>query len=129
MICSNFIDHLVLRVAELDKTEHFYTALLGQLPHRAEGSLMYKVGDTRLFFTRSDQHRQEPYDKQKVGLDHIAFGLRTFEELQTIRTQLDNIRISHSGIRLDQYGQKEFIWLDDPNGIRIEFYLRPLSAA
>lgn len=125
MTHPKFIDHLVFRVAELDKTERFYTALLRQPPQWAEGSLMYKVGDTRLFFTRSDRHQQGQYEKEKVGLNHLAFGLHTLQELQTIQAQLDSIGISHSGIRLDQYGLKEFIWLDDPDGMRVEFYLRP----
>lgn len=87
---------------------------------------MYKAGDTRLFFTRSDYRQPGPYEKEKVGLNHLAFGVRTLQELQMIQEQLDSIGISHSGIGQDRYGQKEFIWLDDPDGMRIEFYLRPL---
>jgi glyoxylase I family protein len=122
----NFVDHFVLRVAEVGRTERFYTALLGQPAQRAEGSIMYQVGDTRLFFTRSDNYQAGPYEKEKVGLNHIAFGVRTLEELQAIRVQLDSLGVAHSGIKRDKHGQKEFIWLDDPDGMRIEFYLRPL---
>lgn len=125
MIYPKFNDHLVFRVSELDRTERFYTALFGQPYHRAEGSVMWKAGDTRLFFTRSDQHHRGPYEKEKIGLNHIAFGMRALNELQTIQTQLARAGISNSGIRLDHYGMKEFIWLDDPDGMRIEFYLRP----
>jgi len=35
---------------------------------------------------------------------------------------LTSNQIAHSGI--DRYGLKEFLWLDDPDGMRIEFYLR-----
>jgi hypothetical protein len=42
-----------------------------------------------------------------------------------IEAQLGSAGISHSGIKIDHYGQKEFIWLDDPDGMRVEFYLRP----
>lgn len=125
MLRPKFVDHLVFRVAELDRTERFYTALLGQPPERAEDSLLYKAGDTRLFFTLSGRPQQGNYEKEKVGLNHMAFGVRTLEELKTIRTQLDTAGISHSGIMIDHYGRKEFIWLDDPDGMRIEFYLRP----
>lgn len=125
MINPKFVDHLVFRVAELDRTERFYTALLGQPPQRAEDSLMYRAGDTRLFFTSSVEDRRGGYNKEKVGLNHLAFGVRTLEELRAIEAQLDGVGISHSGIKLDPYGLKEFIWLDDPDGMRIEFYLRP----
>jgi glyoxylase I family protein len=125
MLRPKFVDHLVFRVTELDRTERFYTALLGQPPERAEDSLMYKAGDTRLFFTLSDRPQQGNYEKEKVGLNHMAFGVRTLEGLKTIRAQLDSAGISDSGIVIDHYGRKEFIWLDDRDGMRIEFYLRP----
>ncbi len=86
---------------------------------------MFLVGDTRLFFSPSGLRFREKYEKERVSLNHMAFGVRTLNELQTIERKLNRARISHSGIKIDQYGQKEFIWLDDPDGMRIEFYLRP----
>jgi glyoxylase I family protein len=124
MIYPNFVDHLVFRVAEIERTERFYSALLGQ-PLKAEDYIMYMAGDTRLFFTRSGESRHGIYEKEKIGLNHIAFGLRTRAELQTIQAQLDSGEISHSGIKLWQDGLTEYIWLDDPDGMRIEFWLRP----
>ena len=125
MIYPKFVDHLVFRVADLSLTERFYTALLGQPLHRIEDSIMYQVGYTGVFFTRCDQRQPRPYAKEKVGLNHLAFGVRTLEELQAIQEQLGRAGISNSGIKEDRYGQNEFIWLDDPDKMRIEFYLRP----
>jgi glyoxylase I family protein len=122
-----FIDHLVFRVSALDRAERFYAALLGQPTHRTEDSVMYSVGDTRLFFTTSVESQTGTYDNGKIGLNHIAFGVRTLTELETIREQLDSSEIAHSGIKLDSYGPREFIWFDDPDGLRIEFYLRPID--
>jgi hypothetical protein len=34
MMYAQFVDHLVFRVADLAKTEQFYTMLLGQPSHR-----------------------------------------------------------------------------------------------
>jgi len=124
MIYPNFVDHLVFRVAEIDRTERFYSALLGQ-PLKEDDYIMYMAGDTLLFFTHSVESRQGRYEKEKVGLNHIAFGVRTRSELQTIRVQLDSSGISHSGIKLWQDGLTEYIWLDDPDGMRVEFWLRP----
>jgi len=122
MILSTYIDHIVFRVKALDRTERFYNALLGE-PERAEHMLIYTVGDTRLFFTTAAD-QADLYDKENIGLNHVAFGIRTLAELQAIETQLNSAGIAHSGIRIDRYGLKEYIWLDDPDGIRIEFYLR-----
>jgi len=120
-----FVDHLVFRVLALDRTERFYNALLGQEPDRSENSLMYIVGDTRLFFTTVKDRRKSTYDKENIGLNHLAFGVRSLRELQEIQAQLDVFGISNSGVKLDHYGMKEFIWPDDPDGQRIEFHLRP----
>jgi glyoxylase I family protein len=124
MIYPNFVDHLVFRVAEMERTERFYSALLGQ-PLKEEGYIMYMAGHTRLFFTLSVESLEGKYEKEKIGLNHLAFGVRTLQELQTIQAQLDSSGISHSGIKLWQDGVTEYIWLDDPDGMRVEFWLRP----
>jgi glyoxylase I family protein len=124
MIYPNFVDHLVFRVAGIERTERFYSALLGQ-PLKEEGYIMYMAGDTRLFFTPSVDSQPGPYEKEKTGLNHMAFGVRTLQELQTIQAQLNASGISHSGIKFWQDGVTQYIWLDDPDGMRVEFWLRP----
>ncbi len=126
MIQSTSIDHLVFRVAALDRTERFYSALLSQSPERTAHSLFYTIGSTLLFFTPSTAP-STLYDKEHIGLNHLAFAIRTLADLQELQQQLNTANIPHSGIQLDPYGLKEFIWLDDPDGMRIEFYLRPRS--
>lgn len=123
MLTPKSIDHLVFRIADLAATERFYTAILGDPTHQTEDSLLYMTGETRLFFTIADPAKAA-YDKEQTGLNHVAFAIPTLEDLQTIQTQLNTANIPHSGIQIDQYGLKEFIWLDDPDGLRIEFYLR-----
>jgi glyoxylase I family protein len=125
MIFPNFVDHLVFRVADLERTERFYSALLGQ-PLKEDDYVMYMAGDTRLFFTCSAESRRGgAHEKEKVGLNHLAFGVRTRKELQTIQAQLDASGISNSGIKFWQGDVTEYIWMDDPDGMRIEFWLRP----
>jgi len=117
-----FVDHLVFRVRNLERTERFYTALFGT-PYKEDGYIMYMVGDTRLFFTPSTEHAAQ-YNKENVGLNHIALGVRTKDELSQIETQLNDGRIAHSGIKFWQDEVTTYIWLDDPDGIRLEFWLR-----
>jgi catechol-2,3-dioxygenase len=119
-----FVDHLVFRVAQFDRTEPFYTALLGE-PLREDDYLMYTAGDTRLFFTLSSASNQGAYDKEHIGLNHIALGVRTMAELKVMQAQLDDSRVVHSGIKVWQDGVTPYIWLNDPDGIRIEVWLRP----
>src|SRR5260221_12138882 len=120
MIYPRFVDHAVFRVGDLRRTEGFYTILLGEPSHRAEDSIMYEVGATLLFFSACDVDRPRAYEKEQIGLNHVAFGVRTLEELQTIREQIDGGGVVHSGIVIDGYGEKEFIWVDDVDGMRDE---------
>ena len=125
MIYPVSLDHLVFRVADVKLSEPFYTTLLGAPVSLAEGFALYEVGATLLFFTTVTQPQSTPFDKDKIGLNHLAFAIPTLAELETIATQLDAANIQHSGIAIDPHGQKEYIWLNDPDGQRIEFYLRP----
>jgi catechol-2,3-dioxygenase len=128
MLKQLYLDHLVFRVGDLAATRAFYELLFGEPLYQSEDSFMYLVGLTRLFFTVSLQEKVAPYDKEKPGLNHLAFGVDEPAALRAIGDHLDGSGIAHSGIRVDQYGKKEFIWLDDPNGFRVEFYCRPAPA-
>jgi glyoxylase I family protein len=122
MFLPTFVDHLVFRVRDMDRTERFYTALLDE-PFKGNGYIMYMVGNTRLFFTPSVDHAAG-YNKENVGLNHIALGVRTIEELQRVESQLSGGCVANSGIKLWQDGLTKYIWLDDPDGIRVEYWLR-----
>lgn len=125
MLPDLYLDHIVFRVGNVAETQRFWDALLGEPASKSEGSLMYMVGATRLFFTPSSHSSAELYDKECVGVNHLAFGVRSSEELRRVLDQLIYAGLQNSGVKIDHYGNKEFIWLDDPNGFRIEFYCRP----
>lgn len=119
-----FIDHIVLIVRDVKETEKFYSSFLGEPEQLDKEQVAYKIGDTKLFFGL-------PYgeygalDKDKGGLNHLAFGVRTADELRGFEKVLNEAGIKNSGVKMDKYGNKEFIWFDDPNGYRLEFYCRP----
>lgn len=120
-----FVDHLVFIVKDVDRTEAFYTKILGEPIRKDYDSVVYRVGDTKLFFRLP--HDNKPYgvyDKDACGLNHIAFGVEDMQELEQRRELLDKAAIRHSGIRRDEKSGKDYIWLDDPDGLRVEFYLR-----
>ena len=121
----NFIDHIVIIVKNIATTENFYTSFLGTPEYVKDGTLVYKIGDTKLFFVLP-KAEFAPIDKDKGGLNHIAFGVRTMEELKAFETILNQAAIKHSGIKNDVHGNKEYIWFDDPDSYRVELYRRPL---
>ena len=119
-----FLDHLDFNVSSIAATERFYTPFLGTPKHHTAEFVVYKVGDTLIFFTAPLKHQQHPFEKDNIGLNHLAFGCRTRPALEAIASQLDAANISHSGIKIDSHGKKDYIWLNDPDGFRVEFYLR-----
>ncbi len=115
------IDHIVLIVKYIGETEKFYTSFLGKPVRQDDQLLVYQVGYTKLFL-KSPQGEFEERDKDKGGLNHIAFGVNTVEQLREFEEVLNKASIKNSGI---QEG-KDYIWFDDPSGFRVEIYCRPL---
>jgi len=122
-----FIDHVVIIVKDIQKTYNFYKAFLGEPPEEPEKEqVWWKIGDTKIFFGLPYGDFQ-PYDKDKYGINHLAFGVRTIEELKELESKLNDANIKNSGIQIDKWGKKEFIWFDDPDEYRLEFYCRPVE--
>jgi|SRR3989344_4775850 len=118
------LDHIVLFIKNLKKTEQFYNKFLGRYISKNKYQITYQVDNTFLFFALPYKKKPIKYNKEDYGLNHIAFGIKNVKELEKIKILLNNNKIKNSGIKIDKYGKKPFIWLDDPNGIRLEFYLR-----
>ena len=119
-----FIDHLVILVKNIEETEKFYVKFLGNPIELTKEQVAYKIGDTKIFFGLPYSEWKET-DKEASGLNHFAFGVRTESELREFEKILNDADIKNSGIQIDKWGSKEFIWFDDPNGYRLEFYCRP----
>ncbi len=119
-----FIDHIVLIVKNIEETEKFYTSFLGKPEYQDENQVAYKVGETKIFFGLPCGE-YEKSDKDKTSLNHLAFGVKTGEELREFEKVLNEAGIKNSGIKIDKYGNKEFLWFDDPSGVRLEIYCRP----
>lgn len=111
-------------IKNVEETEQFYSSFLGKPEHQDKEQVAYKIGDTKIFFGLA-YGDFEKSDKDKSSLNHIAFGVRSTEELKEFEKTLNDAGIKNSGILIDKYGNKEFIWFDDPNGYRLEFYCRP----
>ncbi len=119
-----FIHHIVLIVKNIAETEKYYTGFLGQPAIQNEGMLIYTIGETKVFFVLP-KGEYEVKDKDKGGLNHIAFGVHSLDELKHFEGLLTQASIRHSGIKTGKQGGTEYIWMDDPDNIRIEIYYSP----
>lgn len=117
------IDHIVISVKDLKKSIKFYSVFLGK-PKTTKWDANWDFEATKLFLTGPYKESARKFDKHNLGLNHIAFHLKNKADLNKYLDKLNSVKIKNSGVQIDEYGGKEFIWFDDLDGIRLEFYLR-----
>jgi catechol-2,3-dioxygenase len=123
---KTYIDHIVISVKNLKKSTAFYKTFLGK-PKVTKWDASWKIGETKLFLTFPYSKSPRSFDKHNLGLNHLALGVNSLNELKKFEKLLNKGKLKHSGIQIDKYSNKEFIWFDDPDKIRLEFYYRPLK--
>lgn len=127
MIRLNSIHHIALICSDYEKSKHFYTGILGleimQEVYREERQ-SYKLDLTlngeyviELFsFPNPPQRLSRP---EATGLRHLAFGV---ENVNQTRDYLLLQQLICEEIRIDEHTQKRFFFIEDPDGLPIEFY-------
>jgi glyoxylase I family protein len=122
---SMTIHHIALTVVDAQKTKEFYTKIFGKPDYANSGTSIFNVGQTALIFIQKDKKNplSEKFDPTVIGLEHFALGLKNGEELKQVAAVLTAGNIENSGIHIDKDSGREKIWLNDPSGIRIEFFL------
>ena len=125
------LSHVALTVRDLRVSAPWYSALFGTLPVLDEDTdpgmhhTVYVVGNNTLIGLH--QHRTpapvEVFSEYRVGLDHVAFGCATHDELEKWATRLDELGIAHGEIKDASYGSG--VSFRDPDGIALEFFAPP----
>ena len=124
MIKPSRLGHLVLRVRDLDRSEDFYSRILGL-------EVKGRMGDSMVFFrSNSDIDHDLAIAKlgadapgpeaHRVGLYHLAYELGSIDEIKEAYRILveEGIRIAGFG----DHGETKGLYLLDPDGIEIELY-------
>jgi catechol 2,3-dioxygenase len=125
MIRPERIAHVVLKVRDLERSKQFYTELLGM-------DVMSEMPNPRILFlanNRRDHHeiallevgQQAPAPPANaVGLVHVAFRLRSEEELRAAYKELKekDVPISFTV----NHGITKSVYFFDPDGHELEVY-------
>ena len=121
------IHHIAIICSDYTVSKHFYTSLLGleilQEVYREERE-SYKldlalngVYVIELFsFPNPPERVSRP---EACGLRHLAFNV---VDIDKTREHLMQHNIVAEEIRTDEYTQKRFFFIADPDGLPIEFY-------
>lgn len=118
------LDHIVISVKDLKKSVKFYSSFLGK-PKKNKYDASWNLGGIKLFLTTPYIKNYRKFDKHNLGLNHFAFSVKDLTELKKLEIKLAKSKVKHSKIQIDKYNPKNhFIWFDDLDGIRLEFYCR-----
>ena len=123
------ITHVAVTVSDLERSEAWYTRLLGVEPVLDEDTgpfrhIVYAVGGTLLgLHGFPDLATNEQFDERRPGLDHIAFGCADRGELDAWAARLDELGIAHGDIMDAGYGSG--LSFRDPDNIALELFAPP----
>lgn len=123
------ITHVAVTVTDLDRSEPWYSKVLGVEPVLDEDTgpfrhIVYAVGGTLLgLHGFPDLVSDKPFDERTPGLDHIAFGCASRDELVGWVARLDELGVAHGGIVDAPYGSG--LSFRDPDNIALELFAPP----
>jgi catechol 2,3-dioxygenase-like lactoylglutathione lyase family enzyme len=123
------ITHVAVTVTDLDRSEAWYTKVLGAAPVLDEDTgpfrhIVYSVGTTLLgLHGFPELVSREPFNERRVGLDHIAFGVASRDELVQWAARLDSLGIAHGEVKDAGYGSG--LSFRDPDNIALELFAPP----
>ncbi|MFG1816815.1 VOC family protein [Kribbella sp. NPDC049174] len=116
------IDHLSLSVTDLDRSERFYTEVLGLMP-------LFDFGIARTFIDRPSGFilsliRHEagtaaPFTELTTGLDHIGLTAASRDELVEWERRFDAFGVTYTPIRDMEFASH--LNFRDPDNIALEF--------
>ena len=124
MINPSRLGHLVIRVRDLDRSEEFYTQVLGlEVKDRAGDSMVFFRSnpdvdhDLAIMKISSDAPTPEP---DRVGLYHFAYELGSIEEIKDAYQVVQDKGVQVAGF--GDHGITKGLYILDPDGIEIELY-------
>ena len=127
MVRPKQLGHLVLRVRDLDRSEEFYTDVLGlTVTSRLRGNMVFlSAGEAShelaLMSVGPDAPGPEP---DRVGLYHFAWEMETFEDVKALYKELKDKSVEIGGT--GDHGISLGVYFFDPDGNEIEaFYELP----
>ena len=120
------VHHIALRVTDLDRAKKFYCDTLGfQHLMDADNLTLFLAGGTAfgLRGPSADTPRNDKFNPNRVGVDHIALACSDESELQRVADALKAAGIENTGAKMDETLGKRYVAFKDPDRIAWEFYM------
>ena len=126
MIQLTRLGHVLLRVADLERSKAFYSDILGfEIVEEdpAHGGVFMTLGEhghTIDLFPAEDRRPIPFSDRSRPGLQHIAFQVESYEALKEAYFTLQDQGVEVTRA-MDHVSQKS-IYFNDPDGNGLEIY-------
>jgi catechol 2,3-dioxygenase-like lactoylglutathione lyase family enzyme len=135
------LHHVAIRVRDPVASRRFYEDVLGfafmEIPVSgdfiaewegapAEGALIaMQAGDTFVILEPplEGTSRDDRFSERRIGVDHLAFGVDSRDDLERIEGSLRGAGVETAGIEFDPVLQKEYVAFRDPDNVQCEFYM------
>ena len=128
MVKPKQLGHLVLRVRDLDRSERFYTSVLGlRVTNKRPGRMVFMSagGDASHELALMPVAADAPGpEHDRVGLYHFAWEMDSFDDLKKLYQEMKQKDVKIGGI--GDHGISIGVYFFDPDGNEIEvFYETP----
>ncbi|GAB3457028.1 VOC family protein [Kineococcus endophyticus] len=133
-VTTTGVSHVRLTVRDLAASRRFYDALFGwdvafELPADADdetreklwflfGGVIYSTPGGGLLGLRPVASADDAFSEDRVGLDHLAFGVADRAALDAAVDRLDSLGAQHEGVK--DAGGLWILEFRDPDGIALE---------
>ena len=123
------LTHVAITVTDIEASKRWYTRVLGAEPvlDEATGPLrhvVYALGTTLLGLHGFPVlNSDEKFDERRPGLDHIAFGVGSRQELTEWAARLDALGVQRGEVLDAHYGSG--LSFRDPDNIALELFAPP----
>lgn len=121
------IHHIAIIVGDYDVSKYFYTKVLGFKIVREiyrEARQSYKLdlsvnGQYQIELFSFPETPERPSRPEARGLRHLAFEV---VDIEATHEMLLEKGVSCEAIRIDEFTEKAFFFIEDPDGLPLEFY-------
>jgi glyoxylase I family protein len=136
LIDTTGVHHIRLTVTDLARSRTFYRDVLGfevaaespgspddpavrTDPDQLYGGVVFMI-DGMLFGLRPVADRDDCFDSERVGLDHLSFSVSSRDQLVQARDRLDEHGVEHGDVKdLPAFGIA-ILSFSDPDGVHLE---------